>query len=183
AELVNTKRITAISDVRDESSLDDGTRLVVDLKRGENDQVVLNQLYKHTRLQETFSVIMIALVRGRPETLPLKRILEEFRDHRVVVIRRRTRFRLDKAEARAHIVSGLMKALDIIDEIITVIRGSATTAEAKAKLVAGVASPNAIARAVQRGPGRRHPRHAPRSAHGPRAREAPGRVGRAVQVH
>jgi DNA gyrase subunit A len=140
ADLVNNKRVTAISDVRDESSLEDGTRLVVDLKRGENDQVVLNQLYKHTRLQETFSVIMIALVRGRPETLPLKRLLEEFRDHRVVVIRRRTRFRLDKAEARAHIVSGLLKALDIIDEIIAVIRGSATTAEAKAKLVAGVAS-------------------------------------------
>jgi DNA gyrase subunit A len=143
AELVNSKRMTSISDVRDESSLDDGTRLVVELKRGENDQVALNQLYKHTRLQETFSVIMIALVRGRPETLPLKRFLEEFRDHRIVVIRRRTRFRLDKAEARAHIVHGLLKALDIIDEIITVIRGSASTAEAKAKLVAGVASKSA----------------------------------------
>ena len=140
-ELVNSKRMTSIADVRDESSLDDGTRLVVELKRGENDQVALNQLYKHTRLQETFGVIMIALVRGRPETLPLKRLLEEFRDHRVVVIRRRTRFRLDKAEARAHIVSGLLKALDIIDEIIAVIRGSATTAEAKAKLVAGIVSP------------------------------------------
>jgi DNA gyrase subunit A len=145
AALVNDKRITAISDVRDESSLDDGVRLVVELKRGENDQVVLNQLYKHTRLEETFGVIVIALVRGRPETLPLKRMLEEFRDHRINVIRRRTRFRLEKAEARAHVVHGLLKALDIIDEIITVIRGSASTADAKARLVAGVASKNAIA--------------------------------------
>jgi DNA gyrase subunit A len=145
AELVNAKRVTAISDVRDESSLEDGTRLVVELKRGENDQVVLNQLFKHTRLQETFGVIMIALVRGRPETLPLKRLLEEFRDHRVVVIRRRTRFRLDKAEARAHIVHGLQKALDIIDDIIALIRGSASTADAKAKLVQGVASKDALA--------------------------------------
>src|SRR5204863_3049935 len=116
--LVNQKKMTSISDVRDESSMADGVRLVVELKRGENDQVALNQLYKHTRLEETFGVIMIALVRGRPETLPLKRMLEEFRDHRIVVIRRRTRFRLDKAEARAHIVNGLLKALDIIDEII-----------------------------------------------------------------
>ena len=142
ADLVNDKRIAAISDVRDESSLEDGTRLVVELKRGENDQVVLNQLYKHTRLEETFGVIVIALVRGRPETLPLKRMLEEFRDHRINVIRRRTRFRLEKAEARAHVVHGLLKALDIIDEIIAVIRGSASTAEAKARLVAGVASPS-----------------------------------------
>jgi len=145
AALVNDKRITAIADVRDESSLDDGVRLVVELKRGENDQVVLNQLYKHTRLEETFGVIVIALVRGRPETLPLKRMLEEFRDHRINVIRRRTRFRLEKAEARAHVVHGLLKALDIIDEIISVIRGSASTADAKARLVAGVASKNAIA--------------------------------------
>jgi DNA gyrase subunit A len=145
ADLVNNKRVTAIADVRDESSLDDGTRLVVELKRGENDQVVLNQLYKHTRLEETFGVIMIALVRGRPETLPLKRLLEEFRDHRINVIRRRTRFRLEKAEARAHVVHGLLKALDIIDEIISVIRASASTADAKARLVAGIASPNAIA--------------------------------------
>jgi DNA gyrase subunit A len=145
AALVNDKRITAIADVRDESSLDDGVRLVVELKRGENDQVVLNQLYKHTRLEETFGVIVIALVRGRPETLPLKRMLEEFRDHRITVIRRRTRFRLEKAEARAHVVHGLLKALDIIDEIISVIRGSASTADAKARLMAGVASANAPA--------------------------------------
>jgi len=145
AELVHSKRVTAIADVRDESSLADGTRLVVDLKRGENDQVVLNQLYKHTRLQETVGVIAIALVGGRPETLPLKRMLEEFRDHRVHVIRRRTRWRLDKATARAHVVHGLLKALDIIDEIIALIRGSASSAEAKAKLMAGVGSAKVVA--------------------------------------
>ncbi len=143
-ELVNSKKLTSISDVRDESSLADGVRLVVDLKRGENDRVVLSHLYKHTRLQETFSVIMIALVRGRPETLPLKRFLEEFRDHRITVIRRRTRYRLDKAEARAHIVAGLLQALDIIDCIIETIRASSARDEAKARLVAGdyAAPPN-----------------------------------------
>ena len=136
-ELVNSKKLTSISDVRDESSLADGVRLVVDLKRGENDRVVLSHLYKHTRLQETFSVIMIALVRGRPETLPLKTMLVEFRDHRITVIRRRTRFRLDKAEARAHIVEGLLNALDIIDCIIETIRASSAREDAKARLVAG----------------------------------------------
>ena len=138
--LVQTKRIQSIADVRDESSMEDGVRLVVELKRGENDQVALNQLYKHTRLQETFSVIMIALVDGRPETLSLKRLLEEFRDHRITVIRRRTRFRLMKAEARAHIVHGLLRALDVIDEVIAAIRASASTSEAKARLVAGISN-------------------------------------------
>lgn len=137
-KLVNTKKLTSIADVRDESSLADGIRLVVELKRGENPHVALSHLYKHTRLQDTFSVIMIALVRGRPETLPLKRMLEEFRDHRVIVIRRRTRFRLAKAEARAHIVQGLISALDIIDEVIALIRASQTTAEARDGLMAGV---------------------------------------------
>ncbi len=136
-DLVNQKKLTSISDVRDESSLADGVRLVVDLKRGENDRVVLSHLYKHTRLQETFSVIIIALVRGRPETLPIKRMLVEFRDHRITVLRRRTRFRLEKAEARAHIVEGLLKALDIIDCIIETIRSSSNRDEAKARLVAG----------------------------------------------
>ncbi len=136
-DLVNSKRLTSISDVRDESSMADGVRLVVDLKRGENDRVVLSHLYKHTRLQETFSIINIALVRGRPETLPLKRFLVEFRDHRIVVLRRRTRFRLAKAEARAHILKGLLKALDLIDCIIETIRASANRDEAKARLVAG----------------------------------------------
>ncbi len=138
--LVNAKKITSIADVRDESSLADGTRLVVELKRNENDQVALSHLYKHTRLQETFSVINIALVRGRPETLPLKRMLEEFRDHRVTVIRRRTRHRLAKAEARAHIVEGLLRALDVIDEVIATIRASQTSAEARSKLVEGIES-------------------------------------------
>ncbi len=142
--LVNAKKLTSISDVRDESSLADGVRLVVDLKRGENDRVVLSHLYKHTRLQETFSIINIALVRGRPETLPLKRMLEEFRDHRVTVIRRRTRFRLAKAEARAHIVEGLLRALDLIDQIIHTIRSSKDRDEAKSRLVAGIAGGDGV---------------------------------------
>lgn len=137
-KLVNNKKLNSIADVRDESSLADGIRLVVELKRGENPHVALSHLYKHTRLQDTFSVIMIALVRGRPETLPLKRMLEEFRDHRVIVIRRRTRYRLAKAEARAHIVQGLISALDIIDEVIALIRGSQTTQDAREGLMAGV---------------------------------------------
>lgn len=136
--LVSEKKMTSIADVRDESSMADGTRLVVELKRGENDQVVLNQLYKHTRLQETFGVIAIALVNGRPETLPLKQLLEHFRDHRIVVIRRRTQFRLQKAEERAHIVEGLLRALDVIDWIISTIRGSKTVPEAKECLMAGI---------------------------------------------
>ncbi|MCG3135997.1 MAG: DNA gyrase subunit A [Planctomycetes bacterium] len=140
--LVNQKRITSIADVRDESSMD-GTRLVVELKRGENDQVALNTLFKMTRLEETISIIAIALVNGRPETLPLKRLLECFRDHRAVVIRRRTAFRLRKAEEREHIVSGLLRALDVIDWIITTIRESKTTDEAKDCLMAGI-SPKGV---------------------------------------
>ncbi len=146
--LVNSKRLTSIADVRDESSLAEGTRLAVELKRGENDRVVLSHLYKHTRLQETFSCINIALVRGRPETLPLKRMLEEFRDHRITVIRRRTRYRLRKAEARAHIVEGLLKALDIIDDIIATIRASHTSAEAKERLMDGIVPTGASAGAA-----------------------------------
>ncbi|MCE9638284.1 MAG: DNA gyrase subunit A [Planctomycetes bacterium] len=142
--LVNDKKMTSIADVRDESSMADGTRLVVELKRGENDQVALNQLYKHTRLQETFGIIAIALVDGRPETLRLKQFLELFRDHRIIVIRRRTRFRLQKAEDRAHIVEGLLLALDVIDWIITTIRSSKTVPEAKECLISGI-SPTGVA--------------------------------------
>jgi DNA gyrase subunit A len=137
--LVNDKKITSIADVRDESSMADGTRLVVELKRGENDQIALNHLFRHTRLEETFSVIAIALVDGRPETLTLKQLLENFLGHRVVVIRRRTQFRLRKAEERAHIVEGLIRALDVIDWIIATIRGSKTVPEAKDCLMAGIA--------------------------------------------
>jgi DNA gyrase subunit A len=134
AELVNDKKILGISDVRDESDKD-GMRLVIDLKRDANAQVVLNQLYKHTAMQSTFGIIMLALVDGSPKVLPLKTILEQYILHRKVVIVRRTRFDLDKANARAHIVGGLIKAVDILDKIIKTIRGSKNPAEAKVALV------------------------------------------------
>ncbi len=134
ADLVNNKKIEGISDVRDESDKD-GMRLVIDLKRDANAQVVLNQLHKHTAMQSTFGIIMLALVDGSPKVLPLKAILEQYILHRKAVIVRRTRFDLEKANARAHIVGGLMKAVDILDKIIKTIRGSKTPAEAKVGLV------------------------------------------------
>ncbi len=132
-EAVKAESVTGISDVRDES--DKKIRLVIELKRDADEDVVINQLFKHTSLQTTFSIINIALVNGRPETLNLKELLSEFKKHRMVVIRRRTRHLLRKAEARRHIVEGLLKALDSIDEIISLIRGSATVEIADAGLV------------------------------------------------
>ncbi len=126
ADLVREGRIEAISDIRDESGKDDPVRIVIELKSGEDPQVVLKQLYRHTPLQETFSIIMIALVNGRPETLDLKRLLECYRDHRIDVIRRRAKFELRKAEERKHIVEGLRIAVDHIDEVIAIIRGAET---------------------------------------------------------
>jgi DNA gyrase subunit A len=126
ADLVREGRLDAISDIRDESGKDDPVRIVIELKSGEDPQVVVNQLYKHTNLQETFSIIMIALVNGRPETLNLKQLLEAYRDHRIDVIRRRTKFQLRKAEERKHIVEGLRIAVDHIDEVIRIIRAAAT---------------------------------------------------------
>jgi DNA gyrase subunit A len=134
ASSVKAGRITGITDIRDESDRE-GLRLVIELKRGEDDQVILNQLFKHSQLQTTFSIIMIALVNGRPQTLDLKQMLEAFRDHRIEVIRRRTEYLLKKALDRAHILEGLLVALDRIDEIIRIIRGSADPAEAKAGLM------------------------------------------------
>ncbi|MEQ8768040.1 MAG: DNA gyrase subunit A [Planctomycetota bacterium] len=132
-EVVKDGRVTGISDVRDESDKD-GMRLVIDLKRGEEAQVVLNQLYQYTNLQTTFSIIMIALVENRPVTLNLKQLLEAFRDHRIEVIRRRTQFELDKAEKRAHILEGLRIALDHIDEVIAIIRAAPDTQAAQHNL-------------------------------------------------
>jgi DNA gyrase subunit A len=126
AELVREGKIESISDIRDESGKDDPVRIVIELKAGEDPQVALNQLFKHTPLQETFSIIMIALVNGRPETLSLKQLLEAYRDHRIDVIRRRTRFQLRKAEERKHIVEGLRIAVDHIDEVIAIIRAAET---------------------------------------------------------
>lgn len=130
AELVKDKKIEGISDLRDESDRE-GMRIVIELKRDANANVILNQLYKHTKLQDTFGIIMIALVNGEPETLNLKQVLVHYLDFQKEVVRRRTKFELDKALARAHILEGLRIALDHIDEVINLIRGSKTAEEAR----------------------------------------------------
>ncbi len=130
ADLVKDKKIEGISDIRDESDRD-GMRIVLELKRDAQVQVVLNQLYVHTQMQTTFGVIMLALVDGRPRILNLKEMLEKFIAHRHEIVIRRTKFELDKAEKRAHILEGLKKALDHIDEIIQLIKKSKTPDEAR----------------------------------------------------
>jgi DNA gyrase subunit A len=134
AELVNAKTIAGIADLRDESSRE-GMRIVIDLKRDANAQVVLNQLYKHTQLQDSFGVNLLALVDGVPRTLRLDQALHHYITHQVEVIERRTSYRLRKARERAHVVEGLLIALDAIDEIISLIRGSQTADAAKAGLI------------------------------------------------
>jgi DNA gyrase subunit A len=134
ADLVREDKITGISDVNDETGRD-GLRVVIELKRDSNPQVVLNNLYKHTQLQQSFPVNTLALVRGRPATLKLSDLLQEFIDHRIDVVTRRTRYDLKKAEDRAHILEGYLKALDHLDEIISLIRGSQTTEEARTGLM------------------------------------------------
>jgi len=134
ASLVREKKITGIADLRDETDRD-GTRMVVELKRDAIPNIVLNQLYKLTQLQDNFSVNTVALVDGVPRTLNVAQIISYYIDHQMEVIERRTRFRLNKAEARAHIVEGLLTALDNIDEVVRIIRGSADTDEAKATLM------------------------------------------------
>jgi DNA gyrase subunit A len=135
ADLVKSDRIPGIADIRDES--DDEVRLIIRLRKGEDPDVVLNQLWKFTPLSSSFSVIMIALIDGRPILCGLKRLIEEFVAHRKDVIVRRTRYLLRKAEERDHIVEGLLRAVDMIDKIVALIRGSADPKEAKAGLVAG----------------------------------------------
>ena len=125
AENVRDKRIEGISDLRDETDRN-GMRIVIELKRDVNANVVLNYLYKHTQMQDTFGVNMLALVNGEPKILSLKSVLRHYLEHQEDVIRRRTRYDLDKAEARAHILEGLLIALDRIDEVISLIRASAT---------------------------------------------------------
>jgi DNA gyrase subunit A len=134
AELVREKVIEGISDLRDESDRD-GMRIVVELKRGEVGEVILNNLYKHTQLQQTFGIIMLAIVAGRPKVLGLIDILEHFIEFRREVVRRRIEFELRRAEARAHILEGLRIALDNLDAVITLIRGSKNPVEAKGGLV------------------------------------------------
>ena len=124
SDLVKEKKIEGISEVRDESDRKEKTRVVVELKRDSRPQVILNQLYKHTQLQETFGAIMLALVDGEPKILTLRQCLDCYINHRKVVILRRTKFELDKALARAHILEGLKIALDNIDEVISIIRSS-----------------------------------------------------------
>ncbi|AJH02294.1 MULTISPECIES: DNA gyrase subunit A [Clostridium] len=134
ADLVKDKKITGISDLRDESDRD-GMRIVIELKRDANPSVVLNLLYKHTKLQDTFGIIMLALVNNEPKVLNLKQILENYVEFQKEVITRRTIFDLNKAEARAHILEGLKIALDNIDEVISIIRNSNTTEIAKNTLM------------------------------------------------
>ena len=124
ANLVKEKKIEGISEIRDESDRKDRVRVVIELKRDARPQVILNQLYKHTQLQDSFGIIMLALVNGQPKVLKLRECLDVFIDHRKEVIVRRTKFELAKAEARAHILEGLRIAIDNIDEVINIIRSS-----------------------------------------------------------
>jgi DNA gyrase subunit A len=135
AQLVNDKEIEDISDVRDESDRD-GMRIVVDLKRGAEPQIVLNQLYKHTSMQEGFSMILLAVVNGAPRELGLIQAIKHFINHRVDVVRRRTAYLLQKARDREHILEGYLNALDHLDNVITIIRASANRADARENLVA-----------------------------------------------
>ena len=132
---IESKKLTGIADVRNESSDRVGTRLVIELKQNAVPQVVLNQLYKNTPLQDTFGYNVVALVDGVPRTLNLAEMVGYYLDHQMEVIERRTQFRLDQAEARAHILEGLIIAVDNIDEVIKIIRGSADTAEARTNLM------------------------------------------------
>lgn len=133
ANLVKEKKIDGITDLRDESD-QEGTRVVIEVRRDANANVILNQLYKHTQLQDSFGVIMLALVNGEPKVLNLLQMLDEYLKHQKDVVTRRTRFELNKAEERAHIIQGLLIALDNIDEVIKIVRNSRTTADAKASL-------------------------------------------------
>ena len=134
AELVHEKTVEGISDIRDESDRS-GMRIVIELKRDVNATIVLNYLYKHTQLQETFGAIMLALVDGTPKILSLRQIIHHYIEHQEDVIRRRTQYDLNKAEARSHILEGLLIALDNIDEVVRMIRASRTGQEAKTSLM------------------------------------------------
>ena len=123
------RKITEISEIRDESDRE-GMRIVIILKRGSNAGVVLNQLYKYTQMQQTFGIINLALVKGRPKVMALKELIRTFIEHRIEVIIRRTMYDLDQAESRAHILEGLKIALDNLDEVIKTIRASNSPQEA-----------------------------------------------------
>ena len=135
ADLVHEKKVEGISDIRDESNDRQGMRIVIELKKDVQPQVVLNMLYKHSSLQENFGANMLALVNGKPRVLNLREMIYYYLEHQKEVVTRRTRFELDKANARAHILEGLLKALDHIDEIVAIIRASKDTATAKEALM------------------------------------------------
>lgn len=147
AELVRQKKLTGISDLRDESDRE-GIRIVIELKKGEESELVLNSLYKFTDLQNTFGIIMLALVNNAPRVLNLKQILENYLEHRYNVITRRVQFELNKAENRAHILEGFKIALDNIDEVIRIIRGSKDANEAREKLIASFGFSEIQAKAI-----------------------------------
>ena len=134
AELVKLKKIEGITDIRDESNRE-GVRVVIELKKDANANVILNQLYKHTQMQDTFGVIMLALVNNEPKVLNLLEMLKYYLLHQEEVVTRRTKYDLNKAEERDHILQGLLKALDFIDEVIAIIRSSRNTQEAKERLI------------------------------------------------
>jgi DNA gyrase subunit A len=134
AQLVNDKDIEDISDIRDESDRD-GMRIVVELKRGAQPQIVLNQLFKHTQMQESFSMILLAVVNGQPREMGLIQTIKYFIEHRVDVVRRRTAYLLQKAKDREHILEGYLTALDHLDNVIAIIRGSSNRADARENLV------------------------------------------------
>src|SRR4051794_25403599 len=149
AELINSARVTGVAAIDDYSDRKQPVRIVVTVKRGEDPNVILNQLFQFSPLQDTFSVIMLALVDGRPKTLPLKDFLRLFVEHRLNVIRRRTQYQLREARKRAHILEGLLIALHHIDEIIRVIRASANPAEARARLMGLEVSAQVLQRALE----------------------------------
>ncbi len=147
AELVQEKRIEGISDLRDESDRE-GMRIVIELKREAVAQVVLNQLFKHTQMQVTFGIILLAIVHGQPQTLNLKELIQQFINHRKEVVIRRSQFELGKAEANAHILEGLKIALDNLDRVISLIRSSKTPKDAKEGLMAKFSLSEAQAQAI-----------------------------------
>jgi DNA gyrase subunit A len=147
AHLVRDKKLEGVSDLRDESDRD-GIRIVVDVKRGEVAEVILNTLYKLTPMQTTFGIIMLAIVDNQPKVMTLLEMLRHFLDHRKTVVIRRTRYDLRKAEERAHILEGILKALDHLDEVIATIRASHTPAEARERLMTGFALSDVQAQAI-----------------------------------
>src|SRR5438132_2125976 len=158
AQLVNDKDIEDISDIRDESDRD-GMRIVVELKRGAEPQIVLNQLFKHTSMQESFSMILLAVVNGQPKEMGLVPAIKHFIDHRVDVVRRRTSHLLAKAKEREHILEGYLTALDHLDNVIIIIRASANRAAARESLVAYFGGKKIEINVTGRAPKRDHEKH------------------------